>query len=281
MKKIFPIVFLLFVVLSVATIPTISKRNVIRTNLEVEQKEMEYPNRIYLLDENNYFVEIPVQLTESTIENVIEMLKENNSSTYHGYLPKTLKVLGIEEKEDHVQINLSEAISEEAIPGLIHSILQLGKYKTIELRVNNELIKGFERPMDKSIPMNKEVQIHNRREIEKVVIYYMEDPEKNYLVPVTKYIDSKEDKIKVILEELKSNIPKNLISYLDNKVELIDYEMDKDSMILNFNQEFGKDKSIKSKIVKEMARSIFENYDVSAILFKVNGKLDQIITNNG
>ena len=61
MKKIFPTILLLFLLISIFTIPTISEKNVLRTNLEIE-KTNDKKIILFLLNKNNYLVEIPVYL---------------------------------------------------------------------------------------------------------------------------------------------------------------------------------------------------------------------------
>lgn len=282
MRKVFPVLFLLFVVISIFSIPTISEKNTLRTNLEIETSPLEKENTIYLLNENGYYVEVKVNLSKDKIESIIEKLKENSEEeSYRGYLPDKLEILNYEIKDNCLKIDLSTKIEEKDIPGLIHSLLKLKEFDKVELKVDGKPVKGYETLLDKSIPLNREIDSINRRELDKIVIYYLDDIETNNLVPVTKYLKTDDDKIKVIIEELTTNIPNNLVTYISNKIELLDYDIDNDCMILNFNNELLKDSKRKNEIIKELSKTIFHNYDVSSILLKVDGKVEEILSNNG
>lgn len=282
MKKIFPIVLLLFMIISVFTIPTIAKKNTLRTNLEIRKEDISKENRIYLLNKNGIYVEVKVHLINDKVENIIERLKENSKEEpYQGYLPNDVKILNYEIKDNILKLDLSTMIEEKYIPGLIHSLLELKEFRQVELTIQGEFIEGYEKPMDKSIPLNIEKNITKRRENEKIVLYYIDNIETQNMVPVTKYINTRDDKIKVIIEELKTNIPNHLISYISNHLELIDYEFNNDCIILNFNKDLLKDNRHKKVILEEISKTIFNNYDVSSIVLKIEGKLEEIISNNG
>ena len=286
MKKIFPTILFLFVVITVFTIPTITDRNTLRTNFEIDHTKTT-TNKVYLLDKNNYLVEVDVFLPKNDlIENLIYYLKEDNEELeeWNGYIPKNTEILDYKIEDKILMINFSkefENIEKDYIPGLVHSLLKIKEIQKVEILVENKHLKDYENVLDKSLPINKEYDIHNRKDIEKVVVYYIDNIENNNLVPITKYCNTKEEKIEIILEELKNNIPKNLVSYIPNNLKLISYEQEPDMLILNFNEELTKDSSSKETIIKEISSSIFDNYEVSSILYKVDGKLLEIRSKNG
>jgi len=113
------------------------------------------------------------------------------------------------------------------------------------------------------------------------VVYYLEEIENNkYYVPVTSYINDDEEKIKIIIESLSSNYiyEPNLISLLDSKTELINYEIDDDVMHLNFNNSiFMGESNILEEVVYTISNSVFDNYDVNKIVFNVeNEKIKEV-----
>ena len=97
-----------------------------------------------------------------------------------------------------------------------------------------------------------------------------------YYVPITKYVNDKREKVKIIIDELSSNyiFEPNLISLLDKNIELISYEIKNDSMILNFNNSIFMDKdSILEEVVYSISYSVFSSYDnVQEVVFKVGEK---------
>ena len=130
--------------------------------------------------------------------------------------------------------------------------------------------------MIEAIPMPNECII---LDITKVVIFYGEDINNDiYYVPVTKYLNNNEnkDKIDIIVEELTTSYiyEDNLRSILNENVELIDKEIiDEDLLVLNFNSAlFDNNSTIKEEVLYTLSYSVFSNYDVNTISFKVDSK---------
>ena len=63
------------------------------------------------------------------------------------------------------------------------------------------------------------------------------------------------------------------MSFLDNKVELLDYHEENDVLFLNFNDYLynSKDK-ILEEVLYSIAYSVFDNYNVNMVMFEVNEK---------
>ena len=116
----------------------------------------------------------------------------------------------------------------------------------------------------------------NRRDIQKVVIYYIDEIDNDkYFVPITKYMDDNREKINIVIDDLSSSYiyEPNLVSYLNQNTELINYEIDSDTMILNFNTSiFMSDKEILEEVVYSISYSVFDNYDVEEVIFQVNNE---------
>ena len=84
-----------------------------------------------------------------------------------------------------------------------------------------------------------------------------------------------EEEISIIIEDLSSNYiyEPNLVSYLNQNTELINYELDSDTMLLNFNTSiFMDDKEILEEVVYSISYSVFDNYDVEEVVFRVNNE---------
>ena len=64
-----------------------------------------------------------------------------------------------------------------------------------------------------------------------------------------------------------------MISLLDKSIKLVDYEINNDVMILNFNNSIFIDKDkILEEVVYSISYSVFANYDVNEVVFKVNNE---------
>ena len=96
-----------------------------------------------------------------------------------------------------------------------------------------------------------------------------------YYVPVTKYINDDKEKVKIIIEELKSSYLSevNLMSFLNSNVKLIDYQIENDIFFLNFDDYlFDSNDKILEEVMYTISYSIFDNYDVNMVMFLVNGE---------
>lgn len=290
LNKIYFITILCFLILGLATIPTLKKDNTLRTNLEIEDIAGIKTNKIYLLNKNNYLTKVDIFLDngtkKETIERIFNYLKENNlnmDSSFKGYIPENSEILEMRLDEKTIYLNLSKEIKNNntdiIIQGLVHSILEIDGIDYVSIEVENEYLEGYSKSLDKSLPINTEYDFTNRNNINKVVIYYNDKIEgEDYYIPVTKYINDNREKIEIIIDELKSNIPANLISYISDKAELLDYNDENNILVLNFNKYLEDDK--KETTYQTIAYSVFDNYDIGSVMLKIDGKVDKIINNN-
>jgi len=274
LSKIFITTLTMFIILTIYTIHNTNNK-VLRTNLELEDITNLSTNKIYLLNKDNYLVKTDIFIDNNSIEKIINYLKVDNNKLpvpLNGYIPKNTKLLDYNLDENYLILNFSKELlntnnKELMITGIVYSLLELDNINKISILIDNELIYSN---LDKNIGINKEYLYTNRNNIDKVVIYYIDY--NNYYVPVTKYLNNNKDKIEVIIEELK-NSNKDLISYLDNKVELINYKEESNVLFLNFNA-YLKDSNeeITEKVLNEIAYSVFDNYDVNMVNFEINSK---------
>ena len=280
-------IYTLFILIVVVTILTIDNKNIIRTNLEIETISYENNNYIYLLNDNNLLVKSPVSIKSKKIEEkvkeIISLLTKGNNNIPNGlynYLPKEIKLKELSINDDTLNINFNKTFNnisnddiDIVVTGLVYSILEIDQIKNINILVEDNYLKGYEKPLDKSIGINNEYLFHNRKDIEKVVVYYTELINENtYYIPVTKYIDNNDSKMKVIIEELKNN-SLDTISYIDKRLELIDYREEANVLFLNFNDYLLDDnKEVENTNLNVIAYSVFDNYDVNMVMFEINNK---------
>lgn len=280
-------IYTLFILIVVVTILTIDNKNIIRTNLEIETISYENNNYIYLLNDNNLLVKSPVSIKSKKIEEkvkeIISLLTKGNNNIPNGlynYLPKEIKIKELSINDDTLNINFNKTFNnisnddiDIVVTGLVYSILEIDQIKNINILVEDNYLKGYEKPLDKSIGINNEYLFHNRKDIEKVVVYYTELINENtYYIPVTKYIDNNDSKMKVIIEELKNN-SLDTISYIDKRLELIDYREEANVLFLNFNDYLLDDnKEVENTNLNVIAYSVFDNYDVNMVMFEINNK---------
>lgn len=284
-NKVFITTVLIFALITMYTIPIILKqeKNVLRTNMEI--KEEEKNENIYYINKNKLLVKVPVNLKGRTkkekIIEIIELLKKNNKNIDYGlqgYISIETKVIEIDEKDNIIKINLSNIFKDNSIDknlvitGIVYSILELNNVKGVTILVDSEKVDGYKDVITKDIGINNEYFYKTRNNIEKVVIYYLDDINNNYYyVPVTRYLNDTREKVEVIIDELKSKSTNNLVNLINEKIKLIEYNEEQNVLNLNFNNYLlSEDDNTNDRIMKVIAYTMFENYDINMVTFEVN-----------
>ena len=292
LRKIFITTLTAFILLVTYSIPNLSnKDNTLKTNLEIEYITGIGTNYIYLLDKNGYLVKSRILLDSTDKKEQIKLLlknliKSDNSKFPIGLeatIPTGTKVLDVFYDEEYVTVNFSKKLwdidddkKDRMIESIVYSIMDLGGVKGVILEVEEEIPDEYNKVLDKSIGINKTYNITSRNDINKVVVYYIEDISGDkYFVPVTKYMNKKDDKIKIVVDELTTSYiyEPNLMSFLNSNTKLLDHEEKENVMSLNFNNALfdGNDKIVE-EVKYTLAYSIFDNYDVEQVLLQVDGK---------
>lgn len=286
------IVFVLFVISSFTINKNISNIKVeYQTNL----------SSIYLLDDNNYLLEVSIVVRDNILDSipiVINSLKSNSKhySGLHGILPNNTKLLNMELKDEILTLdfnkellNINEDKEEKVIESLVYSLLNFKEIKGIKITIDGKPLTKLPQSniklndvLTKEIGINKEYYITCTSDIQKVVLYYYEEKDSNkYYVPVTKYLNSKDDKIKVIIDNLKNNYlsETNLMSYLNEKVLIKNYEYKDNIVTLSFKNilDFSNDK-IEEEVIYTIANSIFDSTDATKIIFLDNDHIINVKT---
>ena len=287
-----------FILLVVYLIPTKGKEKELETNLEVEYITGLGTNSIYLLNENGYLTKTKVLLTsdqkEDQVKQLIETLTLGKNSKFPNKLsaviPEKTKLKQVKIEDKMVSLDFSsdflkvkEPYEERLIEAITYSIFDLKGVEGIKITVEGEPLrelphskKVLPEVLTRQFGINKVYDIDHRNGINKVTIYYLEEIEGNhYYVPVTKYVNDARDKIKIIVDNLTSSYiyEPNLMSFLNQDVKLLDYSVEDQLMILNFNDSIFTDQSqILEEVVYSLAYSVFDNYDVNEVVFEVNSQ---------
>ena len=305
-RKIFLTTLTVFILLTVFTITNYNNDNVLRTNLEIEDIAGLKTNVIYLLNDEGLLVQDRVLLDGSSVEEKIEKLLINliEGSTcsfadgLSKVIPKGTVVNNVVVGNKYVTIdfskellNVSEEKEKSMITAIVYSVMDLDDFLGVSILVERKSLEEYpnskekiNKILDKSIGINKNYDITSFNNINKVVIYYLENINDNlYYVPVTKYVNDDREKVNIIVEELASSYiyESNLMSFLNSNVSLIEYEEKDNIMSLNFNDYLfdGNDKVLE-EVLYSVAYSVFDNYDVSMVSFEVNGEIVNHIDKN-
>lgn len=295
LKKIFVTTFTVVLLLTIYFIPTKGKEESLAIDPDFQYIDISYQN-IYLLNDVNQLVRTPIKINADNflekvkiaINNLI--LSNSNIIPYglNGVLPKNTEILDIRIDEGILSLQFSDEIleidtdkEEQMIESISYTAFEFDEIEGIVLYVGDKNLNEY---LHVSIPsvitrdfgINKEYDVTYLDNIEKIVVYYIDEiNDKNYYVPVTKYINDDRDKIKIIIDELRGNsvYSPNLISYLDRNAELIHYEINNDVMMLHFNNSiFMSGDTILEEVVYSICYSVFDNYDVESVSFLVDNK---------
>ena len=286
-SKLFKTTLILFFVLTIYTIPTLKKEEkVLRTNLEIGDVTDIPTTTIYLLDKNNFLVQdkifIKTENKEEIVREIFKYLTKDNNDIPIGlntYITKDIRIQNIEIENDLIKLDLSKELLnseniETIIIGLTYSLIKIDGINNIKITVDNKPIDNYNKLLNKKLGINNNYSYTKRKDINKTVIYYLDNINENYYyVPVTKYLNDTREKIEIIIDELKNNDNNELISPLNNKTKLLNYKEESNVLFLNFNKYLlDKNDEMNDKIQDIIAYSAFDNYDVDMVMFEINGK---------
>lgn len=276
------IVFVLFILSSF----TINKRI---PNIKVEYQSK--ISSIYLLDDNNYLLKVNISVKDELMDNIpiiINSLKQNYNhySGLKGIIPVDTKINSIKLDKGILYLdfnkeflNLNDYLFEKEIESIVYSMLEFKEITGVKITIDNNIIEKYNNILTKDIGINKEYSINSINDIEKVVLYYYEVKDNNkYYVPVTKYLNSREDKIKIIIDNLKNSylVKTNLMSYLNDKIKIENYEYENDLVTISFAAIMDLDTNDSlEEVIYTLSRSIIESNVAKKVIFMQN---DHIIS---
>lgn len=278
----------LFLLLMFYLVPTSPSKEIKIDESITDKKEVV----VYLMD-NDYYLGRMIEY--ASYDNIIDLVNKkldiliNGSDDLNEFkplIPKDTKINSVKIDKNNIYIDFSKELlnvnkynEEIMIESIIYTISDINGINNIYLSINKEPLKYLPKskkeipyPLNRSYGINKEYDIDSLKDITKTTIYFNKKyNDIEYLVPVTKVMNTTSEKIDIIIEELKSivNAQYNLNSYIDNNLEIVSHEINEDKMNLIFNEYIlDKDKTVLLEEVKyAIAESIFDNYDVNEIVF--------------
>lgn len=247
---------------------------------------------IYLIDKNNYVSKTTISVKsiekEKLARDLLESLiidgknKDKIPSGFKAIIPEKTIVNKVRVDNDRITVSFSDRIKngkkEKMIECIVYTLTSINNIKYVELLVDNKEDVYFDKEYTRSIGINKKNELTSLHNINDITIYYVSNMNNvNYYIPVTKYINNKEDKIKIIIDELssKSSYESNLMSYLNYDTKLTNYTIQGDDLNLYFtdsilNSSF--DNKILEEVIYSISYSIKDSYEVNNIHFFVNDK---------
>ena len=262
-----------------------------RINIEVIETNNKQKNDIYLLDEDDYVSKVNVYFdSENVTENIRERINMlingcNELDNFYPLIPKNTIINNIKVNKDSVYLdfskellNVNKYLEEKMIESIVYTVTEINGINNVYILVDGKSLTNYpnsnnkiEYPLTRKYGINKEYDINNFENINKTIVFFLKQDNNNtYYVPVTKISNIKDEKINIIISELKSSInsQKKLKNYINDNLKLLDYKNDNNILSITFNEYIYDNKTISNEVKELLTRSIFENYYIDKIIFK-------------
>ena len=278
-----------------------------KDDISMEQKlEYVYPNdleAIYLLDSYNNITRAKMSVNNdneiSKAKDLIEGLTIGGKKQdvlpngFSGLLPMGTKLQDISLQDGLLKINFSKEFNnikmqyeEKLIESITYTLTSIEGIDKIEISVEGVKLeylpnskKKLPEYLDRNYGINKEYELTTLSDIDSYTIYYvMNYNDMTYYTPVTKYVNNQgQDKVKIIIDELATSLSyeSNLMSYLDNNIKLLDYEIIDKTIKLDFNDAILSDITnnlILEEVMYTIGLSLCDELDVEEVIFMVNSE---------
>jgi len=298
LKKIIVTLLSFVILLIIYFFPTNDNYNINTTLTYIDPETIP----IYLVDDNDLVSRFEVikknTNTLSLIDELIENLTIDSKNSSHipnnfkKIIPKGTKIINKDLTDGILKINFTKDLlnvdkenEEKMIEAIIYSLTEIKEVKKIMIFVEGENLlmlpnskKILPNILDRSFGINKVYELESMKDITKITTYYVnKNNDYLYYTPVTTITNSKNEKVEVIIEKLKSSptYQTNLISYLVSSAELLDYEILENSVNLSFNNHVLSldENKIIEEVKYSIALSIRDTYDIYETIFYVDNML--------
>lgn len=289
---IFLIVFLLYL---------FPKKEEYSLNVKTVMDENKYHD-IFLIDKNNMVAKTKIVTTSNSKEGLIKELVESLiidgkyvdrvPNGFTQMLPSDTKILNINVNNNIIDLNFNNKLFDvkssderKVLESIIYTLTSIKDVQGVRILINGKTLNKLPKTgelldevLNRKIGINKDYNIDDIKNITNVTIYYTSKfNDQIYYVPVTKYMNSNDNKIKIIIDQLTSRMSynSNLISYLNSNLELLDYSFNEDQLDLNFNQylfDNEDNKKVLEEVIYSISYSVEDTLNVSNIKFFVNNK---------
>ena len=256
---------------------------------------------IYLLDSNDFVARTEmkgchcdnVEMARDVLEGlIIDGNKEHViPNGFRSLIPSGTEIKNLSLKDKILTVDFSRELldindkyEEQMIEAIVYSLTSIDGIDKVVIKVEGDVLKelphskkSLPTSLDRSYGINKSYDLVTTQDIDSVTVYYVSKyNDDEYYVPVTKYINNKQDKIKVIIDELASSpiYEANLMSYVNSNVSLIDYKIENEALKLNFDHSIlnDSDKNILEEVAYTISLSMYDNYPVKEVMILVNNE---------
>ena len=229
---------------------------------------------IYLINNDNYLVRT------SIVSNINEDLEKVK------YLISALTINSEIIDFSKEFLNIPKEQEEKLIESITYTLTENKNIKEIMIFIEGSKLEYLPQnniklptTLTRDFGINKVYDLTSIKDISKTTIYYIgKNEDLVYYIPVTKIDNNQNNKIEIIIEELKSSptYETNLLSYLASSVKLLNYETLENSINLTFNNEIFSDfndKNILEEVKYSISLSIKDSIHVEEVNFLVDGEI--------
>ena len=258
---------------------------------------------IYLINNDNYLVRTSiVSNINEDLEKVKYLIsaltinseiKDNLPKNFKPIIPQSTKILSLSLENNLLKIDFSKEFlnipkeqEEKLIESITYTLTENKNIKEIMIFIEGSKLEYLPQnniklptTLTRDFGINKVYDLTSIKDISKTTIYYIgKNEDLVYYIPVTKIDNNQNNKIEIIIEELKSSptYETNLLSYLASSVKLLNYETLENSINLTFNNEIFSDfndKNILEEVKYSISLSIKDSIHVEEVNFLVDGEI--------
>lgn len=302
-QKIVVTTIALFALFLIYIIPSGRENKVFTVKESLEYVDVSKTSEVYLIDQNNYVARTIVPVSnevdiEKKVRELISILTIGSGgeskvpSGFKAIIPEETKLISLLYEDHVIKLNFSKELldvkkedEEKLIEAIVYSVTTMKEIKNVIIYIEEEPLTklpqtGITLPatLNRSFGINKKYEFTSLNDINDVTIYYVNKYNDNYYyVPVTKYVNDNQEKVKIIIEELSAGnmADTNLMSFLNSNTKLLAVEELEDTLNLEFNSYILNDleeQKILEEVVYSICLSIEDNYDVKEVNFIVNNE---------
>ncbi len=252
-------------------------------------KDLLVETKVVNKSSNEIFDKIKDIISTLTINSDKQKYIDNN---FKPLIPENTKVLDITLVNGLLKINFSQEFlnidasqEEKMIEAIVYSLTKLDEVQKIMLFVEGKKLdclpnskKALPLELTKTYGINKVYNVNNVFTMDVLNLYYYININDDYhLVPVSIFTNNSDDKVEVIIEELKASPihQSNLMSFLASNATLLDYEIKENTIKLEFSS-YILDNFFNAKLIEEVkyaiSASLCDTLGVKQVDFIVNGE---------
>ena len=300
LHKIMVTTIALFALLLIYVIPSRQVNETLNVEETLEYVDEQATSEIFLIDHNDYVARTLVAVNEENnietkVREIISILTigsggENKvPNGFKAIIPEGTKIISLLYQDGLLKINFSKDLldvkkedEEKLVESIVYSLTSIEEIKNIIIYVEDEPLTKLPQTnitlpatLNRSFGVNKKYEFTSLNDITDVTIYYINKyNEDYYYVPVTKYMNSEDSKINIIINELSTGpvADTNLMSFLNSNTKLLAVEELEDTLNLEFNNYILSDienQKILEEVVYSICLSVEDNYDVEQVAFYV------------